>query len=94
MALPGKRHPRALTHKRRSAWMARLKPAQLVACPKCNTPKRPHVVCKVCGFYKGVKVLEVKHKVTRAERRAAERAAVEREKKAQSSGTTPATPTK
>jgi large subunit ribosomal protein L32 len=82
MALPGKRHPRALTHKRRSAWMSRLKPAQLVKCPKCATPKLPHIVCKVCGYYKGAKVLDVKHKVTRAERRAAEKAAAARERKA------------
>ncbi|MFH0830700.1 MAG: 50S ribosomal protein L32 [Parcubacteria group bacterium] len=80
MALPGKRHPRALTHKRRSAWMSRLKPAQLAKCPKCATPKRPHVACHVCGYYKGQKVLDVKHRVTRAERRAAAKAAVAREK--------------
>ena len=82
MALPGKRHPRALTHMRRSAWMGRLKVAQLVKCPKCATPKLPHVACQVCGYYKGAKILDVKHKVTRSERRAALRAAAEREKKA------------
>ena len=80
MALPGKRHPRALTHMRRSAWMARLKPAQLVKCSKCATLKRPHVVCHVCGTYKGEQVLDIKHVVTRRERRAAAKAASAREK--------------
>lgn len=67
---------------RRSAWMGRLKAAQLVKCPKCATPKMPHIACKVCGYYKGEKVLDVKHHVTRSERRAALKAAAEREKKA------------
>jgi large subunit ribosomal protein L32 len=67
---------------RRSAWMGRLKTAQLVKCPKCATPKLPHVACKVCGYYKGEKVFDVKHKVTRSERRSALKAAAEREKKA------------
>jgi uncharacterized Zn finger protein (UPF0148 family) len=57
-----------------------MKPGTLQACPKCKTPKLPHLVCKVCGTYKGVKVLDVKHRVTRAERRAAEKAAFAREK--------------
>ena len=82
MALPGKRHPRSLTRHRRSAWMARLQPRQLKACPKCKTPKLPHIVCKVCGTYKGAKILDIKHHVTRAERRAAEKATVAREKAA------------
>ncbi len=82
MALPGKRHPRALTHMRRSAWASRLKAPVLVKCPKCATPKMPHVACHVCGYYKGEKVLDVKHKVTRSERRSALKAAADREKKA------------
>jgi len=61
--------------------MARMKPGTLQACPKCKTPKLPHVVCKVCGTYKGVKVLDVKHRVTRSERRAAEKAAAARNHK-------------
>jgi len=28
-------------------------------CPQCHTPVRPHIVCGNCGFYKGVKRIEV-----------------------------------
>ena len=80
MALPGKRHPRSLTRHRRSAWQARLKRTALQACPKCKTPKLPHIVCKVCGYYRGAAVLQPKHRTTRAERRAADKAVLAREK--------------
>jgi large subunit ribosomal protein L32 len=30
------------------------------ACKQCNAALVPHVVCKSCGFYKGVKVLTTK----------------------------------
>ncbi len=65
---------------RRSAWMSRLKASQLVKCSKCATPKRPHVACHVCGTYKGEQVLDIKHVVTRSERRSAAKAAAAREK--------------
>jgi large subunit ribosomal protein L32 len=65
---------------RRSAWMSRLKPTQLVKCPQCTNPKLPHVACPTCGTYKGEQILDVKHKVTRKERRAAAKAAVAHEK--------------
>ncbi|MFO0702489.1 MAG: 50S ribosomal protein L32 [Candidatus Andersenbacteria bacterium] len=87
MALPGKRHPRSLGRHRRSAWMARLKASKLQACPKCKTPKQPHQVCKVCGTYKGATVLKTKHRVTRSERRAAEKAALARSKAAAAEAT-------
>ena len=34
----------------------------LVKCsnPECNEMVKPHRVCKVCGFYDGKKVLDVK----------------------------------
>jgi large subunit ribosomal protein L32 len=25
----------------------------LQTCPQCGAPKRPHTVCKECGFYRG-----------------------------------------
>lgn len=28
-------------------------------CPRCSSPKLPHRVCGVCGYYKGEKKLEV-----------------------------------
>ncbi|MBM3131649.1 MAG: 50S ribosomal protein L32 [Chloroflexi bacterium] len=32
----------------------------LSPCPQCHTPKPPHLVCPVCGTYKGREVYEVK----------------------------------
>ena len=34
----------------------------LVECPKCHELKTPHTVCKKCGTYKGVTVVEDKKK--------------------------------
>lgn len=28
-----------------------LKVPMVVTCPKCNSPRRPHFACEVCGFY-------------------------------------------
>ena len=83
MAVPPKKQTRSRSHNRRSQWRSSLRPAQLVKCPKCATPKLPHVACHVCGTYKGTEVIKVKHKVTRAERRAAYKAQAAKEKAAQ-----------
>lgn len=69
--------------------MGKLQVPNLVPCPKCATPKLPHVVCHVCGTYKGEQVIEVKHKVTRAERRAALKSQADKEKKAAKESSTP-----
>jgi large subunit ribosomal protein L32 len=37
---------------------------QLVACPQCKEPRRPHHLCSGCGYYNNRKVI-----VTRAEKR-------------------------
>ncbi|MFH0839225.1 MAG: 50S ribosomal protein L32, partial [Candidatus Omnitrophota bacterium] len=29
-------------------------------CPQCKTPKMPHRVCPVCGYYKKTKYIEFK----------------------------------
>ena len=34
----------------------------LVECPKCHELKKPHIVCKNCGTYKGKTVVEDKTK--------------------------------
>lgn len=39
-----------------------LKTLNLVACPQCRTPKRPHVVCPHCGTYRGRQVVIIKQK--------------------------------
>ncbi len=38
---------------------------KLTLCPSCGEPKRSHVVCPKCGFYKGKKVIEKKEKKTK-----------------------------
>ncbi len=61
--------------------MGILNAPKLVPCPKCSTPKLPHVVCSTCGTYKGEQVIEIKERMTRKDRRAAEKAAAEEARK-------------
>ena len=37
-----------------------LKARNLVPCPKCHELRLPHQVCRSCGSYKGIDVIEVK----------------------------------
>ncbi|MBI3742793.1 MAG: 50S ribosomal protein L32 [Chloroflexi bacterium] len=32
----------------------------LSTCPQCQSPKAPHIACRVCGTYNGRQVLKVK----------------------------------
>jgi len=57
MAVPKKKIPRSYRGNRRAHQA--LKPRKPQACPKCNEPKLPHRVCKHCGFYKTMEVLDV-----------------------------------
>ncbi|MFA4842774.1 MAG: 50S ribosomal protein L32 [Candidatus Omnitrophota bacterium] len=60
MPLPKKRHSKARGRRRRTHW--KLSGLNLSPCPQCKQPKLPHVVCKVCGYYAGRQVLEIKVK--------------------------------
>ena len=51
MAVPKKKTSHARRNQRR-AHQAMGSP-NLVACPNCGEPHRPHRVCPSCGFYKG-----------------------------------------
>lgn len=51
MAVPKKKTSQARRDRRRSHLA--LKGPNLVACPRCSSPKVPHRVCPECGFYKG-----------------------------------------
>lgn len=60
MANPKRRHSKARTRTRRTAWVraAAARP-ELVECPRCHEPKLPHHVCPNCGWYKGRQVIAV-----------------------------------
>lgn len=52
MAVPKRKVSKTRRDKRRSSvW--KLSAPTLVKCPQCNEYKRPHVVCKNCGYYAG-----------------------------------------
>ncbi len=55
--LPKKRYPKARQGKRRSHLA--LKIVGLTKCPQCQTMRRPHHACPVCGNYKGREAVEV-----------------------------------
>jgi len=60
MALPADKTTRSKRDKRRSHDFL-VKPG-LSTCPNCNAAKRPHTVCKSCGYYKGRVVIRAKTK--------------------------------
>lgn len=58
MAVPKRKTSKARRDKRRSSvW--KLDTPAMSKCSNCGSIKAPHKVCKVCGFYKGVKVLNL-----------------------------------
>ena len=56
MGVPKRRHSRERSALRRGH--QRLKPIQLVACERCNQPKRPHRVCANCGYLADREILK------------------------------------
>jgi large subunit ribosomal protein L32 len=60
MPLPKRKHSKARGRKRRTHW--KLAGINLVPCPQCKQPKVLHNVCKVCGYYDGKQVIEIKVK--------------------------------
>ena len=51
MAVPKKKTSQARRDQRRSHHA--IKNINLVACPNCGAPHKPHRVCAECGYYKG-----------------------------------------
>lgn len=62
MAVPKRKTSKRRSKNRRAA-NTKIEPIVLVKCPKCGKPKRAHVVCSFCGFYKGKKIIEVESKL-------------------------------
>jgi len=58
MAVPKKKMSKAKSRMRRaSAW--RLDAPARSLCPRCGAAKVPHVVCNVCGWYRGRQAVDV-----------------------------------
>lgn len=62
------RHTKSHTGNRRSHH--KIETASLTLCKECGSPKAQHVVCKVCGKYKGRQVLNVLKKASKVEKKA------------------------
>ncbi len=61
-----------------------IKVKAITVCNNCQDPIVPHIVCRNCGFYKGIKVMATKmdRAVKRAEMRQAKEAAKTEQQKA------------
>lgn len=58
MATPKGKISKARKHSRRSAHWKLALPG-ITKCPRCSKMKLSHHVCKSCGYYDGMKVIEV-----------------------------------
>lgn len=57
MGTPKKRTS-VMRRNRRRAANFKLKPLNVILCPKCREPVLPHRACPACGHYKGRPVTE------------------------------------
>ncbi len=55
MAVPKQKQSHARTTKRRAQHKAATNAYN--ACPQCHSPRLPHRVCPVCGYYRGREVV-------------------------------------
>ncbi len=56
MAVPKNRTSKARKLSRRANW--KLNIPGMIKCPNCGELIKAHVVCKHCGYYKGVQVVK------------------------------------
>ena len=56
MAVPARKVSKTSGRMRRTHY--KISEKQVVACPKCGEPVKPHRVCKKCGTYKGREVIK------------------------------------
>lgn len=75
MAVPKKRRPKPRTKTAHSINF-RASAKNTGICKNCSAPVLPHMICPVCGFYKGRKV-----KTTKIEKQSARKARQAEEKK-------------
>ena len=60
MAVPKGKVSKARKHSRRANWKLTL--PGIVECPQCHQMKLAHRVCKNCGYYNGVQVVNKEEK--------------------------------
>ncbi len=60
MAVPKRRQ--SLSRSRNRYAHFHLTPSQLVPCPRCSQPKKPHFVCGNCGYYRGRQEVDMEKK--------------------------------
>ena len=60
MALPKGKISKQRKHSRRANW--KLTVPAIVECPQCHQRKLSHRVCKHCGYYDGVQVVQIDEK--------------------------------
>ena len=77
--VPKKRTTKSHQGKRRMHLFLRAK--ELMVCPHCGKEKLPHSVCKYCGYYKGIEVLNVLEKLEKKEKKKREKEIKETEEK-------------
>ena len=65
MAVPKKRRSKSRKRTHRSLW--KISVPTMVSCPNCDSLTIAHRVCTVCGYYKGVPVLQIKQKAEKKE---------------------------
>jgi large subunit ribosomal protein L32 len=71
MAVPRHSHTRSKVGKTRMH--KNIKRVVLNVCPKCKKPILSHTVCKNCGYYKGVEVVNVLAELTKKEKKIREK---------------------
>ena len=78
MAVPKKHTTKSSRNQRRMHIF--LKAPNLIPCPKCGKPTKPHIVCMHCGFYKGKEAVNVLAKLEKKDKKLREKEIKEREK--------------
>jgi len=62
------RHTKSHTANRRSHHA--LKSTSFVKCENCKELKRRHIVCQSCGFYRGMKIIDLIKKTEKKQKKA------------------------
>lgn len=67
MPVPKKKKSKAKVAARRGG--VSLKKVKAVNCKKCGSLRQAHVVCKICGTYKGKEIIDVEKREKRKEKK-------------------------